>query len=76
MASQGAGAGLLPVDDQSDLFVEPRRLGSIDLPALTRAHGWIFRCKPLIYNARILAQLEKFARDINATSVLSRKFVA
>ena len=39
----------------------PRRLGYINLPTLTRAHVWIFRCKPLISNARILAQLGKFA---------------
>src|SRR5229473_4459407 len=37
----------------------------LDLPAVTRAHSWTFRCKPLMSNARILAQLEKFARDIN-----------
>jgi hypothetical protein len=39
----------------------PRRLGCIDLRTLMRAHSWIFRYKPLISNARILAQLGKFA---------------
>src|SRR6266849_5883794 len=40
-------------------------LPRLDLPAVTRAHSWTFRCKPLMSNARTLAQLEKFARDIN-----------
>src|SRR6266849_1762346 len=43
----------------------PRRL---DLPAVTRAHSWTFRCKQLMSNARILAQLEKFARDLKTTT--------
>src|SRR5260370_34160887 len=41
----------------------------LDLPTVTRARSWTFRCKPLMSNARILAQLEKFARDINAETV-------
>ena len=36
----------------------------IDLPMLTRAHKWIFRRKLSISNARILARLGKFAKDI------------
>jgi hypothetical protein len=28
--------------------------------ASMRSRGWIFRCKPLVCNERILAQLEKF----------------
>ena len=36
------------------------------MPTLTRAHSWIFRCKPLIPIACILARLEKFACDIKA----------
>jgi hypothetical protein len=35
-------------------------LGCIDLPTLTRGYSWIFRCKPLISNDQILAQLGKF----------------
>src|SRR5260370_6612403 len=41
----------------------------LDLPMVTRAHSWTFRCKPLMSNARILAQLEKFARDNNAETM-------
>src|SRR6266852_2209214 len=41
----------------------------LDLPTVTRAHSWTFRCKPLMSNAQILAQLVKFARDNNAETM-------
>jgi hypothetical protein len=31
--------------------------------------SWIFRCKPLICNARSLVRLEKFSREIKANSM-------
>src|SRR5207248_8607088 len=40
-----------------------------DQSALARHTGWIFGCKPLKSNARILARLEKFSREINGSAV-------
>jgi hypothetical protein len=36
------------------------RLGCVDPPMVTRSLSWIFRCKPLISNDRILARLRNF----------------